>query len=102
MTMNRKLSCTITLLCGLFAAPAVLSEVIQVPVGQQATELAQVKRPATGNTKAQVTENFGEPISRKEARGTPPISSWEYNDFVVYFENDHVIHSVLKHRPQLD
>lgn len=100
--MNNKLCLTITLLGGLLTAPAVLSDVVQVPVGQQAAELAQVKRPVTGTTKAQVTENFGEPISRKDARGTPPISSWEYSDFVVYFENDHVIHSVLKHRPHLD
>jgi len=27
--------------------------------------------------------------------GKPPISRWEYPGFVVYFEHEHVIHSVV-------
>jgi hypothetical protein len=27
--------------------------------------------------------------------GKPPISRWEYPGFIVYFESDHVIHSVV-------
>lgn len=100
--MTRTLLLIAALLGGLTAAPLSLAEVVQIPVGKQSAALSDVKRPATGTTKARVAETFGEPIARKEARGTPPISSWEYNDFVVYFENEHVIHSVLKHRPILD
>jgi hypothetical protein len=96
--MMRK-SLIIMTLFGLTITP-LHADVIQIPVGQQAAELAQLKRPATGMTKARVLQEFGEPIERKAPRGTPPISSWEYEHFIVYFENDHVIHSVLKHRPQ--
>lgn len=100
--MNRKSFIGVTLLGCLIIAPVVTAEVVQIPIGQQASELAQIKRPATGITKARVAEQFGEPIAKKEPRGTPPISSWEYADFVVYFEHEHVIHSVLKHRPIVD
>jgi len=97
-----RISLIIITLLGSFIATPLLADVIQVPVGQQGAELVQIKRPGTGTTKARVIQEFGEPISRKAPRGEPPISSWEYEDFIVYFENDHVIHSVLKHRPHLD
>lgn len=100
--MNRLLFTSIMLLAGATAAPLALAEVLHIPVGQQSAELAQIKHPVTGTTKERVISEFGEPLKQNEARGTPPISSWEYEDFVVYFENDHVIHSVLKHRPYVD
>ena len=28
--------------------------------------------------------------------GEPPISQWHYQDFVVYFEGNRVIHAVVK------
>jgi hypothetical protein len=100
--MNRKLFIGGTLLSSLLFAPLTIAEVVQIPIGQQSAELAQIKRPATGITKDRVAAQFGEPIAKKAPRGTPPISSWEYADFVVYFEHEHVIHSVLKHRPIVD
>ena len=30
-----------------------------------------------------------------EAPTHPPITRWSYADYTVYFENDHVVHSVL-------
>ena len=53
-------------------------------------------RPVRGTTQAQVESKYGSPVSRKAAVGDPPISSWEYQDFTVYFEYDRVIHAVLK------
>lgn len=103
--MTRKLFITMALFSGLatpLSTSIALADVVQIPVGQQSAEKASVKRPATGATKAQVEEAFGEPVAKKDPRGTPPISSWEYEEFVVYFEHDHVIHSVLKHRPYVD
>ena len=44
---------------------------------------------------SQVASKFGDPSSKVAAVGTPPISRWEYPGFVVYFERDHVIHSVV-------
>jgi hypothetical protein len=51
--------------------------------------------PARGMTMSQVTTKFGAPVSKVPAIGNPPISRWEYPSFVVYFEHDHVIHSVV-------
>ena len=34
-------------------------------------------------------------MTKVPAVGKPPISRWEYPGFVVYFEHDHVIHSVV-------
>ena len=58
---------------------------------------SDVSRPTRGMTAASVEAKFGEPESRKAPVGDPPISSWEYKDFVVYFEYDRVIHAVVKH-----
>jgi hypothetical protein len=52
-------------------------------------------RPASGTTMDQVLQSFGEPGERLGPVGEPPISHWVYPDFVVYFEYDRVIHSVV-------
>jgi hypothetical protein len=51
-------------------------------------------RPSRGMTMQKVEAAFGAPASRVPAVGNPPISRWEYPGFVVFFENDHVIHTV--------
>ena len=72
------------------------AEEIKVSVGNQSAELDGIDRPKSGMNKTKVAEQFGQPIKENAGRGKPPISSWEYEKFVVYFENDTVIHSVLK------
>ena len=47
-------------------------------------------------TQAKVEATFGQPGSRVAAIGDPPISRWEYADFIVFFEYDRVIHAVSK------
>jgi hypothetical protein len=54
-----------------------------------------VATPTRGMTMTQVAAQFGAPETKIPAVGKPPISRWEYPGFVVYFENDHVIHSVV-------
>ena len=54
-----------------------------------------VATPPRGMTMTQVAAQFGAPETKIPAVGKPPISRWEYPGFVVYFENDHVIHSVV-------
>jgi len=53
-------------------------------------------KPTRGMTQARVRANFGSPQSTRAAVGDPPITRWEYADFVVFFEYDHVIHAVSK------
>lgn len=57
---------------------------------------SESSQPARGSTKADVLEQFGEPASQNGPVGEPPISSWEYEPFVVYFEYDYVLHAVAK------
>ncbi len=57
-----------------------------------------VPRPARGMTMEAVQQRFGAPSVRSAAVGNPPITSWDYGDFVVYFENQYVIHSVMAHK----
>lgn len=76
------------------------AEQIKIPIGQQTAAQPAVTMPIKGTTKARVQAAFGEPLSTTPAKGKPAISSWKYTDFVVYFENDHVIHSVQIFKPQ--
>ncbi len=58
-------------------------------------EKSDVPTPARGMTMSQVASKFGAPTNKVPAVGKPPISRWDYPGFVVYFERDHVIHSVV-------
>ena len=58
---------------------------------------AAVARPAQGMVMEQVLQQYGEPQQRLGPVGEPPISHWVYGDFIVYFEHQHVIHSVVPH-----
>jgi len=104
--MSKKIAALYKVATGMAAAtvlclPAVsIAETIRVPVGQQAQQKSSLTRPANGMKQSQVEAVFGKPLDWSEAVGDPPISSWVYADFVVYFEYDEVIHSVLKPAPQ--
>ncbi len=52
--------------------------------------------PGRGLSMDQVENRYGEPTRRYDPVGDPPITRWEYADFVVYFEYRYVIHSVSK------
>lgn len=75
------------------------AENIRIPIGQQGQE-SSVAVPTTGMKKADVDAKFGAPNSKTEPVGNPPISRWSYDEFVVYFEYDHVVRSVKVFKPQ--
>ena len=91
-----------TLLAALVSigASVAVAETVQIPVGQQGQDKQNVSRPRAGMSQNQVKEMFGNPIEWTNPVGEPPITKWIYSDFIVVFEYDHVIHSVLKHTPQ--
>jgi hypothetical protein len=62
----------------------------------EAQASSSIPRPARGATMQRVEANFGAPTQRSAAVGDPPITRWDYPGFVVYFEYDHVIHSVAR------
>jgi len=53
-------------------------------------------RPTRGMTQTSVQSKFGSPVDTRSPVGDPPITRWEYKDFVVFFEYDRVIHAVAK------
>lgn len=56
--------------------------------------------PKRGLSMAKVEKTWGAPQRKLSPRGGdskkhPQINRWEYSNFIVYFEHNHVIHSVL-------
>lgn len=56
----------------------------------------QVKVPARWLTMAEVESMFGAPTNKSQPVGNPPITSWEYPNFYVYFEGDKVLDAFAK------
>ncbi|GAA6152769.1 hypothetical protein [Pseudoteredinibacter isoporae] len=74
------------------------SEEIRIPVGSQGEN--SVELPNRGLSSKQLLSQFGEPLQTNGPVGSPPISQWHYDGFVVYLEGDYVIHAVRKPKPQ--
>jgi hypothetical protein len=76
------------------AGPALADE-LQVP-----NPAASSDKPTSGMSMDNVEAKYGAPTRRVPAVGggsaaQPPITRWEYPGFVVYFENNHVVHTVV-------
>lgn len=102
--MNRKYSGNLFRFIGaicliiFFAIPVQAEELNIKSVGNEPANTAEgVLRPTTGISMEQVTQQFGEPKSRMDAVGEPPITRWVYKNFIVFFEYQRVIHSVVPH-----
>jgi hypothetical protein len=52
--------------------------------------------PQRGMNMDNVEHIFGAPLEKQAAVGKPPISRWVYADYVVYFEYNMVLHTVMK------
>ncbi|HET7811287.1 MAG TPA: hypothetical protein VFL16_11995 [Steroidobacteraceae bacterium] len=75
------------------AVPA-FSETLAID-GQVAIKPSGVETPQRGSTMAAVEAKFGAPANKTSPVGNPPITKWFYANFVVVFENDKVLHSVV-------
>lgn len=71
---------------------------LQIPLGEQGAAIGQL--PQRGESQRAVLERFGLADEEHRAVGQPPISRWDYREFSVYFEYDHVIDSVRHHQPR--
>lgn len=60
----------------------------------QQAQSTRDQRPTRGMSMATVESRFGQPQTRHQAVGDPPITRWDYANFSVYFEYDRVIHAV--------
>ena len=74
-------------------------ETLTLPLGTQTLD-SDLRLPQRGETKRQVLKTMGEPQEKYAVIGDPPISRWVYADFVLYFEKNLLLHSVVK--PQTD
>lgn len=81
-------------ICGI--ATPTYADTLVIPLGAQATDRL-TPMPQRGQLKGTVIQRHGEPARRHAPVGQPPITRWDYSDFSVYFEYDHVIDSV-RHR----
>ena len=75
---------------------ALVAEQVTVPIGEQ-TRAYELQLPDRSMTKKIVRQTFGEPVEIEPEVGMPPISVWQYEDFAVYFEQNWVLHAVVKH-----
>jgi hypothetical protein len=74
------------------------SEEVSMPAGSavDTPAPAPVATPARGLTMTKVEAQYGAPAERHAAVGNPPITRWDYPGFSVFFEHEHVIHSVVR------
>ena len=60
------------------------------------TRISGEQMPVRGMSMEQVESSYGAPLARRAPVGDPPITRWEYQSFIVFFEYKRVIHSVQK------
>ena len=89
----------IAFLMGWLAATPVLADVLLIEEVRQADRM---ELPENGMSKSEVRARFGEPAETTAAVGNPPISSWSYGRWSVYFEHDLVLFTVLHKGEILD
>ena len=78
-----------------FGVPSVNADTLLIDRSRQ----EQAALPERGKSMAYVEARFGTPVRKHPAVGgdgprQPPITRWEYPNFVVYFEHDHVVDAV--------
>ena len=87
------------LILGLFLVSAlpISAEVISItdPRYTVANDASGVVRPTRGMSMKAVAQHYGQPASKSATVGEPPITKWTYPEFVVFFEYNTVIHSVV-------
>lgn len=62
---------------------------------EEVRQSGRMQLPVNGQSKADVTAKYGAPVKQNAAVGDPPISSWDYDTYSVYFEYDLVLFTVL-------
>ncbi len=88
----RKTSIKILILLMIFSCSS-QSEVLLI---DRVEAKAGIDVPQKSTTMNQVRADYGDPVTEHAAVGNPPITRWDYPTFVVYFEHQHVITTVLK------
>ena len=69
--------------------------VADVLIIDEVRQAGRMELPKNGQSKADIETKFGTPAEKRAAVGDPPISSWKYDTYSVYFEYDLVLFTVL-------
>ncbi|MFV2060677.1 MAG: hypothetical protein ACC653_08315 [Gammaproteobacteria bacterium] len=77
------------------AIEPVFADSLQMPEQSGQSSAVSIEIPPRGMTMTSVEEHFGEPEAKNEPIGEPPITIWQYSNYTVYFEYQHVIHTVV-------
>ena len=92
------LTTSLTILSLLAAFNVAQAEILKI--GDQAKVITKADTPRRGLSMTAVRSSFGkaqkESVSRgKITRKNPKITRWNYGSFSVFFENKHVVHTVV-------
>lgn len=87
----------IPLLLALLLPLGAHADTLKIPIGQQGA--STISLPQLGESQRAVLERFGLADEEHPSVGNPPITRWDYREFSVYFEYQHVISSVRHHQP---
>jgi len=79
-----------------FASTGLLAETLSI-INQPENSTDGVLRPERGMKMQQVKADYGIPLNINPAVGEPPITSWVYEKYTVYFESEYVIHAAVHH-----
>ncbi len=86
------------LFAALLALSPAMADVLTIPDLGNTSEVAaeHIAVPSRGLTMDEVREQFGTPNEIKPPVGNPPITRWIYEKFTVHFEQNYVIHTVVR------
>ena len=62
---------------------------------EEVRQAGLMSMPQNGQTMVEVETLYGEPNSKADPVGDPPITRWDYERWSVYFEHDKVLSTVL-------
>lgn len=77
-----------------FTSTGLLAETLSI-INQPENSADGILRPERGMKMQQVEADYGSPLSINPAIGEPPITSWVYEKYTVYFEGEYVIHAAV-------
>lgn len=92
----RKLIKPLLLLSLFCLSSGILAETLSI-INQPENSADGVLRPERGMQMQQVEASYGNPLRINAAIGEPPITSWVYDKYTVYFEHEYVIHAAIHH-----
>lgn len=90
--MTRTFLTLMVLLGALLGLPPSRADVLLI---EQVRQAGQMTLPENGQTMAEVEAMFGVAQGKEGPVGDPPIASWTYEHWTVYFEYDRVLFTVL-------